>query len=184
MQPVRPLSLKLDYIPPTPNHYINTGINAYIHNYNIYGVPFVPKCLTFCGNLENLAPMKRAVFMISFSFLVNKHLDLVNLCFDLLNPRLDLLNPNSNLVNRCLDLLNRCQVTRESCLLSQFAMVAYINICNPVKMTETELTATETISTPLVEMITNKVETSQFTNMQNPPYIAKRGRKAKLLPKR
>ena len=35
-----------------------------------YGVPFVPKCLTFCGNLENLAPMKRAVFMISFSFLV------------------------------------------------------------------------------------------------------------------
>ena len=54
-----------------------TGLDYY------YGVPFVPKCLTFCGNLENLAPMKRAVFMISFSFLVNKHLDLVNRCLDL-----------------------------------------------------------------------------------------------------
>ena len=61
----------------------------------VYGVPFVPKCLTLCGNLENLAPMKRAVFMISFSFLVNKHLDLVNRCLDLVNPRLDLLNPSS-----------------------------------------------------------------------------------------
>ena len=81
-----------------------------------YGVPFVPKCLTFCGNLENLAPMKRAVFMISFSFLVNKHLDLLNPCLYLLNRCLDLVNRCLYLLNRCLDLLNRCLYLLNRCL--------------------------------------------------------------------